>query len=179
MATIASVVVGRTSITGALRTAAFWGLGHTLTFLAVGLAMVRFELRMPHEFEVGVEALVALSLLFLGLLQLLPSAREPSLETAPHPARPVALGCIHGLAGSAAVALLALTTIGSALHALLYLALFGLGTVLGMIVITLALAYLFRASSARVVRRRLVVSAGLVSTLCGARMLVGLLSATE
>jgi high-affinity nickel-transport protein len=48
----------------------------------------------------------------------------------------VAIGVVHGLAGSAAIALLLLTTIRDRLWALLYLGLFGAGTVAGMILMT-------------------------------------------
>ncbi len=47
---------------------------------------------------------------------------------------------MHGLAGSAAVALLVLATIHNAGWGMLYLLLFGAGTVAGMMLITSALA---------------------------------------
>jgi len=56
-------------------------------------------------------------------------------------ARPLVIGIVHGLAGSAAIALLVLTTIKDPTWALLYLVLFGVGTVVGMMMITLAIAY--------------------------------------
>jgi hypothetical protein len=75
---------------------------------------------------------------------------------------------MHGLAGSAGVALLALSTIGSRGHALLYLALFGVGTVLGMALITLVLAWSFRLSSSLAwAQRALVIAAGTVSCAVG------------
>ena len=45
--------------------------------------------------------------------------------------RPLIVGIVHGLAGSAAVALLVLATIKSPSWSLLYLLLFGIGTVVG------------------------------------------------
>jgi high-affinity nickel-transport protein len=50
------------------------------------------------------------------------------------------VGIVHGLAGSAAVALLVLGAIEDAALALIYLLLFGLGTIAGMVLITTALA---------------------------------------
>lgn len=58
-------------------------------------------------------------------------------------ARPVVVGVVHGLAGSAAVALLVLTTIQDPRWSLLYLLIFGLGTVLGMTLITAMVALPF------------------------------------
>jgi ABC-type nickel/cobalt efflux system permease component RcnA len=54
--------------------------------------------------------------------------------------RPLAIGLVHGLAGSAAVALLVLATIHSPLWAIGYLLLFGGGTILGMMIMTAAIA---------------------------------------
>ena len=65
------------------------------------------------------------------------------------PLRPLAIGIVHGLAGSAAVALLVLATIKSASMALLYLAIFGAGTVAGMMLLTLAMAVPISALSRR------------------------------
>jgi high-affinity nickel permease len=57
--------------------------------------------------------------------------------------RPLVVGLIHGLAGSAAVALLVLTTIRDPKWAVAYLLLFGLGTIAGMMLITSAMGVPF------------------------------------
>jgi ABC-type nickel/cobalt efflux system permease component RcnA len=54
--------------------------------------------------------------------------------------RPVVIGVVHGLAGSAAIALLVLATIRTPLLAVGYLVIFGLGTILGMVLLTTAIA---------------------------------------
>ena len=62
--------------------------------------------------------------------------------------RPLVVGVVHGLAGSAAVALLVLAAIGSTAWSILYLLVFGVGTVVGMMLITAGLAWpLARAGS--------------------------------
>ena len=61
--------------------------------------------------------------------------------------RPLLVGIVHGLAGSAAVALLVLTTIRNSRWAIAYLLLFGVGTSAGMMLITLGIASTFRAVS--------------------------------
>jgi len=66
--------------------------------------------------------------------------------------RPLAVGIVHGLAGSAAVALLVLTTIRVPSWAILYLLVFGLGTVAGMMLITAAIALPFKFSQVRFTR---------------------------
>jgi len=55
-------------------------------------------------------------------------------------ARPLVVGLVHGLAGSAAVALLVLTTIRDPRWAAAYLLIFGLGTIAGMMLITTAIS---------------------------------------
>jgi len=54
--------------------------------------------------------------------------------------RPLVVGLVHGLAGSAAVALLVLSTIKSSLWSTAYLLVFGFGTMMGMMLMTAAIS---------------------------------------
>lgn len=83
--------------------------------------------------------------------------------------RPVIIGIVHGLAGSAALALLVLTTIPSPLTALAYLLVFGLGTIAGMMLITAAIALPFAYSARRFAsaNRHLAMASGLLSLFFG------------
>ena len=54
--------------------------------------------------------------------------------------RPLVIGLVHGLAGSAAVALLVLSTIHNPVWATIYLLIFGIGTMIGMMCMTAAIA---------------------------------------
>jgi hypothetical protein len=86
-----------------------------------------------------------------------------------HILRPLAAGIVHGLAGSAAVALLAMTTISRPSWAVGYLVIFGLGTVAGMMLITAAIALPFAYSLQHFVRlnRGLRMASGFVSVAFG------------
>lgn len=175
VATIAAVVIGRTNLLGALRTAVLWGAGHSFTFFAVGLGIVLFGLQIPPVFELAVEIAIAISLLVLGAFQLTRVRKRLEAHAAPPAARPLLLGSLHGLAGSAGIALIALTTIDSKHEALVYLVLFAVGTIAGMALITSVLAWSFRLSSSLVwARQGLIVGAGCLSFLCGVAILAEL-----
>ncbi|HEY3064674.1 MAG TPA: high-affinity nickel-transport family protein [Methylomirabilota bacterium] len=83
-------------------------------------------------------------------------------------ARAVLVGAVHGMAGTAAVSLLVLTTLPSVMSGFLYLLVFGIGTLLGMTAMTAAMAYpVAVAARGRRWRRGLAVGAGLGSVVFG------------
>lgn len=86
-----------------------------------------------------------------------------------HAVRPFVVGVVHGLAGSAAVALLVVATIHEAALALAYLLVFGLGTIVGMMLITVAIALPFAYTARRLlgVNRSLALAAGVLSVAFG------------
>lgn len=86
-----------------------------------------------------------------------------------HALRPLLVGMVHGLAGSAGVALLVLSTIHNPKWALLYLLIFGVGTIAGMMLITAALALPFSFADHRFtwLNRSLVLGSGLLSLCFG------------
>jgi high-affinity nickel permease len=83
--------------------------------------------------------------------------------------RPLMIGIVHGLAGSAAVALLILATIRNPVWAIVYLLIFGAGTIAGMMVITMSIASTFRFVGNRFAsfNRRLAMVSGLISVAFG------------
>ncbi len=84
------------------------------------------------------------------------------------PLRALAVGAVHGMAGSAAASLLVLATLGSTAGAVAYLAVFGVGTILGMTLLTAAMAYpVSLALGFHRARRALAVCAGLGSIAFG------------
>jgi hypothetical protein len=114
--------------------------------LGLGLLIVLAELRLPLAFERGAELLVALMLIGFGLWHavLIRKGLGESAVTAASAvsgfARPVLLGLVHGIAGSAGIALLAAATIASRSLAVAYLGLVALGTVLGMVTLTVVMS---------------------------------------
>ena len=84
--------------------------------------------------------------------------------------RPLIVGLVHGLAGSAAVALLVLSTIHSPMWAIAYLVVFGIGTIAGMMLMTSVIALPIAYTGNRFARagNYLGVASGIVSTTFGA-----------
>jgi high-affinity nickel-transport protein len=125
---------------------AAWGLGHSLVIFAVGGALVALHVTAVPAWARAAELAVAAILVALGISNFRslrvrpidepigggPIARAPTL-------RSVAIGMAHGLAGSAAVALLALAAMPSPSAAIAYLAAFGLGTLVSMVAMSLGL----------------------------------------
>jgi hypothetical protein len=86
-----------------------------------------------------------------------------------HTLRPLFVGLVHGLAGSAAVALLVLGTIREPRWAVLYLMIFGVGTIAGMMLITAAIALPFSFAGYKFawLNKGLIVGSGLLSLAFG------------
>ncbi len=140
----------------AMQVGALWGLGHGVTVFLVGSAIVLGGLVVPPRLALGLELAVGAMLVLLGGLNLVavwPGLAPELAARAPHPhqaseprllLRPLGVGLVHGLAGSSAVALLVLTTIREPFWAAAYLVVFGIGTLLGMVAISLGIALPFR-----------------------------------
>jgi len=87
--------------------------------------------------------------------------------TAYRPLRPLIIGIVHGLAGSAAVALLVLATIRDPRWAIAYLLVFGVGTIAGMMVITMSIASAFHLARGQNFLRRIALASGVLSLAFG------------
>lgn len=182
---VTAIVSRERSARAAIAIGALWGLGHSATILLVGGAIVVFGLVIPPRVGLSMEMSVAAMLVVLGVVNVTGAlqnirgharrdAHDHDDADAPaaalqhglaHFVRPVAVGVVHGLAGSAAVALLVLATIRDAAWAIVYLAVFGLGTVLGMVLLTSLMAVPIAAATnrARGIELTLVRVTGLVS----------------
>lgn len=215
--------------TAAARIGIVWGLGHTVTVLLVGAAIIIFKLAIPTRLGLAMEFGVAIVLILLGvgaaarLVQkmsvrihagsptrdslvvhahqhlhcgsaphshphvhpqvhdsiedsagdanalhrdhVLPPDELPSFASRRPMLRSFGVGLVHGLAGSAAIALLVLSAIPQPLWATLYLAIFCVGTIIGMGLITTAIATPFIVASQRMswLHQGFVTGSGLLS----------------
>jgi high-affinity nickel permease len=160
IAAIGTLSGGAGSPARAARLGAMWGAGHSLSVLLVGGALVLLRLPMPARLALALEFAVALMLIVLGVRSL--RRRDGD---APSSLRPFLVGIVHGLAGSAVLALLLVTTASSTAAAAAYLLCFGIGTVAGMAVVTTLLALPARLRPARALafERALRTTAGVAS----------------
>ncbi|HEX9563851.1 MAG TPA: hypothetical protein VF981_07760 [Gemmatimonadaceae bacterium] len=174
---VGTIATHHTSFRRAAGIGALWGLGHTVTILGVGGTIILLRVAISPRVGLAMEFAVALMLIALGLINVA-SARHVNAP-APSAARPLAVGMVHGLAGSAAVALLILATVSDTVWSIAYLLLFGAGTILGMILVTAVIALPASLAVARMAssRRWLTFASGVVSLVFGlilARELTGL-----
>ena len=156
---LAAVSVLAADAPGARRGAllgAMWGLGHAIALLATGLVVAALAADLPPALCDAFELVVALMLVILGgravRRAFRDGARGPSMLHAHrgiahvHPGlgahlhvakralalRPLIVGVVHGLAGSGALTALVLARMPSTPLRLTYIALFGIGSVVGM-----------------------------------------------
>ena len=170
VAAITTIVSRERSLARASRVGVVWGLGHSATILLVGGAIILLRVVLPDRVTNGFEILVALMLVVLGVRSLM-GARH---EHPPMPMPPFVVGLVHGLAGSAAAALLIVPLIPSAVWAVVYLLVFGLGTIVGMMLLTAMIAGSTLYATRRVARldRWIRVGAGVASLAFGIALLV-------
>ena len=150
LAAISTIVTERRSLLSSSLVGALWGFGHTLALLIAGVGVLLLRYRMTDRMAHALELCVGIMLVVLGtnvlrsLLRRGASDRHDHTNGAPHShsdmwvaARPFFVGMIHGLAGSAPLLVLTLTVISSPYVALSYLGVFGIGSIMGMAVMSL------------------------------------------
>jgi high-affinity nickel-transport protein len=160
---VTTIVSQQYSVGRAARVGALWGAGHTVTIVLVGGAILLFRLAVPPRLGLAMEFAVAVMLVLLGMRSVRAAGRRR--DGAWSSVRPVVVGFVHGLAGSAFVAMLVLTAIESAVIGVVYLLVFGVGTVAGMTLVTAAIAVPSSYAAARVTgaQRFVQVAAGVAS----------------
>ena len=133
-----------------------WGVGHTLALVAVGIVLIAMRARVPARLSDVFELGVAIMLVALGVRAIQRAARQGPAGPASlhqhgpvvhrHPGvsrhvhigswtlarRPLAVGIVHGLAGSGALTALVLATLPTVGAQISYMVLFGVGSTFGM-----------------------------------------------
>ena len=154
-----------------------WGIGHGATILAIGFLVIALQVAIPDGFARSIELGIGVLLMLLGILNLLAARPASSLPSRDAPtraslARPAAIGFAHGLAGSAPVALLAMAAMPGSAAALVYLLVFALGTIAGMVAFSVVLVAPFaRLGASAPFSRWVTAGTGMLSLLFGAYLI--------
>jgi hypothetical protein len=167
LAAVSTVLAERPSLRASSAVGLWWGLGHTLTLMIVGSIVLAWGLRIPERFELLAESGVGVLLIVLGatLARKLYRERwhvhrhdhdgEPHAHFHSHrrrddhhhrhwmaaSVRPLCIGMAHGLAGSAALMLIILASTQELGRGLLSIAVFGAGSIVGMMMIGLTISF--------------------------------------
>ncbi len=187
LAAVATLVARESDRRRVIRQGVFWGLGHTLTLLVFGGAVMVVGIVLSEAWVHAMEGAVGLMLVLLGadLLRRLWRDRihfhahvhrpattpgqgaalahfhahshrgeAPNHEESRHqhshrplPLRALLIGMVHGMAGSAALALLTLNQVGDRLTGVFYIVLFGFGSIVGMAALSWAVSVPMRLSA--------------------------------
>jgi Cytochrome C biogenesis protein transmembrane region len=153
---VSNIISQRNSTFKSLKDGVFWGLGHTSTILLVGVVMLLLKVQVNPAYFHYLEAVVGAMLIGLGIYRLFKlknflSGDTVSKHTHVHPHKMVAaasmvtgvkklhlvsysVGLVHGLAGSGELVLLVMLQMAGPQSGLLYLLIFGIGSILGMLV---------------------------------------------
>ena len=130
---VSTLVTRHDRLGPALRDGLFWGLGHTTMLVLFGSVIIFSRAAWLHSGYF--EAAVGVMLIGLGISRLLDKNSYQSFQL---PKQRVGfaytVGLVHGLAGSGALVLAVLSAIAQPAWAVAYILLFGLGSVLGMLV---------------------------------------------
>ncbi len=133
LAAVSTLVAERPGARRGFVLGATWGVGHTLALFSVGMALSLLQVTLPERLADAFELAVAAMLIGLGVRAIVRFARVTAPPAPPAVRRrSLAVGVVHGLAGSGAVTALVLGGLPSTAARLGYIALFGLGSIVGM-----------------------------------------------
>ena len=170
VAAMASLVTRSGSMGDSIRQGAVWGAGHTLTLFVFGSVVLLLDTVMPEKLAQGLEFMVGLMLVGLGVDVLRRLQRDHihihlhhhadghrHFHTHSHagehghavvhhhrhqgnrgrfPLRALFVGIMHGMAGSSILILLTLQSVHSPLTGMVYILIFGIGSIAGMVILS-------------------------------------------
>jgi ABC-type nickel/cobalt efflux system permease component RcnA len=193
LAAVSTLVAEQRSPRAAAVLGAIWGLGHSLALLVVVTVLAALGQSLPPSFTARLELVVALMLIYLGIRTLVRAAKRERTgaigvhshgdrtHTHAHQAadhvhlgrhsfarRSLLVGLVHGLAGSGSLAALVAVEVPDLAGKILYVSVFGLGSVLGMALISGAAGWpLARAARHPVLARAVAFATGTLALVVG------------
>lgn len=154
----------------------FWGVGHTATLFIVGIVLILMKGELPEKWAMSLEFLVGIMLVYFGVaaVRSVKAVRNQAHEHVHTTIRDVSytksmfMGLIHGLAGSAAMVLLTMSTVNNVWEGAAYILIFGVGTVVGMLFFTTIIGIPFVLSAGKIgLNKALTKATGVISTAFG------------
>ncbi len=195
---VSTVVSERKGLVKSAVIGAIWGLGHTISLFVAGVFVLLLNFEISERTANALEFFVGIMLVLLGLNVLRKLARGGQLHfhihehgdhahahphihekeevhnpVVPHKSsfspRSLLIGIVHGMAGSAALMLFVIPTIGSRMLGLLYIAIFGVGSIAGMALMTLFVGLPFHFTALRFSRLNYILQglAGMAGVILG------------
>jgi len=146
---IGTITARQKSVKSSMAVGGLWGIGHSAMVTVVGILIMFLHLNISVRIGTIIEFSVGMMLVTLGVINLFGVIKIPVVHKHEHShgekthshlhfhfIRPLLVGSVHGLAGSAAIALLILATINNSAYAIYYLLIFNVGVIVGMMIIT-------------------------------------------
>jgi hypothetical protein len=181
LAAVATLATRQASLAQTLRQGVAWGVGHTLSLMLFGGVVFLLGQAISPSLEQALETAVGIMLIVLGadvlrrlIVERIHLHEQCHAHTQRWPLRALAVGMMHGLAGSAALVMLSLKSLPSWSIGLGYIVVFGLGSIVGMALLSVAIALPLRLSAGYLLglHRSMTGLVGLFSCALGACMVV-------
>jgi high-affinity nickel permease len=200
LAAVSTLVTTARSPRGATALGLLWGVGHTIALLAVGISLVFVDGMLPARLASAFELAVAAMLVVLGIRAVIRGVRNTGGDAGLHHHggavhfhagagdhvhvgtralawRPLTIGLVHGLAGSGALTALAFAELPTTAARIVYMLLFGIGSIAGMALATgITGSVLARIARGGNTQRVLAITSGCASCICGIAWAVPLLA---
>ncbi|WP_432667115.1 sulfite exporter TauE/SafE family protein [Wukongibacter baidiensis] len=183
---VSNIVSTTKNIRKAAMVGVTWGMGHTATLLIIGMIAIMLKQEIPTGIADFLEIGVGIMIIFLGVRTIINYKKNLHSHGHSHNdthgsgiidyIKSLSIGFIQGLAGSAAMVLLTVSTANSYLEGSLFIAIFGLGTIISMLLCTLIIGIPFAVNSNPNINRFMNLAIGISSLGFGSYYVYSLIS---
>ena len=174
LAAVSAIVSEKKNLFTSAIVGGLWGVGHTISLFVVGVLVIFLKLQISETVEAKLEAMVGGMLIILGINALRKMLQRDKIHAHTHTheghphihfhthdqdvaekshhrlsPRSVVVGMVHGLAGSAALMFLVVSTIPSSAVAVMYILIFGIGSIGGMMAMSFLIGLPFHFTANR------------------------------
>ncbi len=195
---VSSIVSSRNNMRSSMKDGVFWGLGHTSTIFFIGLLMIVFKAGISEQYFRYFESLVGAMLIALAIYRLVQFFANKKIIVHTHEhthdgdqhkhlhlhvgdkqvhqhkhSLAYGVGLVHGLAGSGALILIAMSQMKSPVDGMFYLLIFGGGCIVGMLVAAglFSIPFSKKLLQARMLQTILIIVTALLCLLYGGKVI--------